>query len=147
MFLSDVGLLASMYADGLQIKLLNKEKDINFGAVFENAVAQELRAHGFDLYYFNSKKQGELDFATELNGDVVPIEVKSGKDYTRHRALDNVLGNEKYGIERAIVFCNENLRQEGKILYCPVYLAGMLEKEEAQEEYIYRPDISVLQQE
>lgn len=56
LFLSDVGLLASMYADGLQIKILNKEKDINFGAVYENAVAQELRAHGFDLYYFNSKK-------------------------------------------------------------------------------------------
>lgn len=54
LFLSDVGLLASMYADGLQIKILNKEKDINFGAVYENAVAQELRAHGFDLYYFNS---------------------------------------------------------------------------------------------
>lgn len=145
LFLSDVGLLASMYADGLQIKLLNREKDINYGAVFENAVAQELRARGFDLYYFNSKKQGELDFVIELGGDVVPIEVKSGKDYTRHRALDNVLGNEKYGIERAIVFCNENLRQVGKILYCPVYLAGMLEDEEPQEEYIYRPDISVLQ--
>lgn len=53
LFLSDVGLLASMYADGLQIKILNKEKDINFGAVYENAVAQELRAHGFDLYYSN----------------------------------------------------------------------------------------------
>ena len=125
LFLSDVGLLASMYADGLQIKLLNKEKDINFGAIFENAVAQELRAHEFDLYYFNSKKQGELDFVIEMNGNVVPIEIKAGKDYTRHRALDNVLGNEKYGIERAIVFCNENLKQAGKILYCPVYLAGM----------------------
>lgn len=73
LFLSDVGLLASMYADGLQIKILNKEKDINFGAVYENAVAQELRAHGFDLYYFNSKKQGELDFLIEYQEAVLPI--------------------------------------------------------------------------
>ena len=63
-----MGLLAAMYADGIQIKILNKEKDINFGSVYENAVAQELRAHGFDLYYFNNKKQGELDFVMEYQG-------------------------------------------------------------------------------
>ena len=57
-----------MYADGIQIKILNKEKDINFGSVYENAVAQELWAHGFDLYYFNNKKQGELDFVMEYQG-------------------------------------------------------------------------------
>ena len=53
-------------------------------------LAQELRAHGFDLYYFNNKKQGELDFVMEYQGEILPIEVKSGKDYMRHRALDNV---------------------------------------------------------
>ena len=126
LFLSDVGLLASMYADGLQIKILNKEKDINFGAVYENAVAQELRAHGFDLYYFNSKKQGELDFLIEYQGAVLPIEVKSGKSYERHRALDNVLKNKCYGIRKAIVFCNDNVRVKDKVMYCPVYLAGFL---------------------
>ena len=65
LFLSDVGLLAAMYMDNIQIKVLNKEKDINFGAIYENVAAQELKAHGFDLYYFNSKKQGELDFLIE----------------------------------------------------------------------------------
>lgn len=146
LFLSDVGLLASMYADGLQLKLLNRERNINYGAIFENAVAQELRTHGFDLYYFNSKKQGELDFVTEYRGEVLPIEVKSGKDYTRHLALDNVLKNERYGIRRAIVFSNENIRLDGKVLYCPIYLAGMLEKEEERGEYIYYPDFSILQE-
>ena len=62
---TDVGLLAAMYADGLQLKILNNEADINFGAIYENAIAQELHAHGFELYYFNSKKQGELDFVIE----------------------------------------------------------------------------------
>lgn len=78
-----MGLLAAMYADGLQLKILNNEADINFGAIYENAIAQELHAHGFELYYFNSKKQGELDFVIEYQGSVLPIEVKSGKDYTR----------------------------------------------------------------
>ena len=94
LFLSDVGLLAAMYMDNIQIKILNKEKDINFGSIYENAAAQELKAHGFDLFYFNSKKQGELDFVVEQNGNVLPIEIKSGKDYTKHAALSNVMANE-----------------------------------------------------
>ncbi len=146
LFLSDIGLLASMYADGLQLKILSKEKDINFGSIYENAVAQELRAHGFDLYYFNSKKQGELDFVIEYQGNVLPIEVKSGKDYTRHRALDNVLKQEQYGIKQAIVFGNENIKKEGKILYCPVYLAGMLHQQVMEEDFIYSLDLKGLQE-
>lgn len=145
LFLADVGLLASMYADGLQIKILSKEKDINFGSVYENAVAQELKAHGFDLYYYNSKKQGELDFVIECRGEVLPIEVKSGKDYARHRALNHVLGNESYGIKEAIVFCNENIQVKDRIFYCPVYLAGLLKKQMPQGDFIYRLDLSVLQ--
>ena len=104
LFLSDVGLLAAMYADGIQVKILNKEKDINFGSVYENAVAQELRAHGFDLYYFNNKKQGELDFVMEYQGGILPIEVKSGKDYMRHRALDNVLKTHSMKFQKQLYF-------------------------------------------
>lgn len=145
LFLSDVGLLASMYADGLQLKILNNEKNINFGAIYENAIAQELKAAGFDLYYFQSKKQGELDFVVEYRGKVLPIEVKSGKAYARHQALDNVLSNENYEIDEAIVFCQENIRVDAGVFYCPVYLAGMLKKEESTSDMIYAPDFSVLQ--
>ena len=144
LFLSDVGLLAAMYADGLQIRILNKEKDINFGAIYENAVAQELKMQGFDLYYFNSKKQGELDFVIEYQGNVLPIEVKSGKSYTRHNALNNVLSTQRYGIEQAIVFCNENIHKKGNITYMPVYMAGMLKKE-TTEDYFYSLDLGILQ--
>ena len=144
LFLSDVGLLAAMYADGLQIKILNKEKDINFGSIYENAIAQELKMHGFDLYYFNSKKQGELDFVIEYQGNVFPIEVKSGKGYTRHNALDNVLAVPRYHIEQALVFCNENIHKEGKILYMPVYMAGMLKKQ-MEEDFFYSLDLGILQ--
>lgn len=146
LFLSDVGLLASMYVDGLQLKILNKEKDVNFGAVYENAAAQELKAHGFELYYFNSKKQGELDFVIEYRGNVLPLEIKSGKAYTRHNALDSVLGDEKYAIPQAMVFCNENVSVNGKVEYLPIYMIGFLEKK-TPEDYIYSLDLSALQQE
>ena len=144
LFLSDVGLLAAMYMDGLQIRILSGEKDINFGAVYENAVAQELNAHGFDLYYFNSKKQGELDFLIEYEGDVLPIEVKSGKAYSRHIALDNVINNELYQIPRAFIFSNENVRREGKKIYYPIYMVGFLNRENSLPPQIYKPDFSIL---
>lgn len=145
LFASDVGLLAAMYANGLQVQILKKELDINFGAVYENAVAQELKTHGFDLYYFQSKKQGELDFVAEYQGKVLPIEVKSGKAYARHLALNHVLGNENYGIEQAVVFCNENILVKEKIFYCPVYMAGFLKKEMEQDDLYYSIDLSILQ--
>ena len=144
LFLSDVGLLASMYTDGIQLKLLRREKDINFGSVYENAAAQELKAHGYDLFYFNSKKQGELDFVIENQGHVLPIEIKSGKDYQSHSALNKVLSNAQYEIPQAAVFSNENLSQKGKIIYYPIYMLMFLQKQSELAEMIYRPDFNAL---
>jgi len=100
--------------------------DVNFGAIYENVVAQELVAHGFKPYYFNSKKNGEVDFLIEYKSSVLPIEVKSGKDYERHRALANIMDIPNYSLSQAIVLCNENTHREGKILYMPVYLIGFM---------------------
>ncbi|MBR6464231.1 MAG: ATP-binding protein [Verrucomicrobia bacterium] len=144
LFLSDVGLLAAMYMDGIQLKLLNREKGINFGSIYENAAAQELKAHGFDLYYFNSKKQGELDFIVEISGDVLPIEMKSGKDYARHAALDNVMGNLDYAIPVAYVFQNDNVKMEGKVVYLPVYMLMFLQKEANDMPQIYKVNLDGL---
>ncbi len=129
LFLCDVGLLASQYAANIAVDLLNGDVEINYGAVYENFAAQELRAHGYNLYYFNNKKQGELDFVVEDKGSVLPIEIKSGKDYKRHNALSNVMQNEEYGIGRAIVFSNGNLERNGKILYLPIYMLMYLRPE------------------
>ena len=98
LFQSDVGLLASQYAGGIQLRIINGDKDINFGSVYENAVAQELAAHGIATYYYNNKKRGELDFVIELGGKVLPIEVKSGKDYETHRALSNIMDCGQYDL-------------------------------------------------
>ena len=145
LFLADVGLLASMYMDNIQVKILNGEKSINFGAVYENVAAQELKAHGFDLYYFNSKKQGELDFLIERNGHVLPIEIKSGKDYTKHAALSNVLANEDYAIPEAYVFQNDNVSKVGKITYYPIYMLMFVKKQDQSGDLIYTIDLGPLQ--
>ena len=143
LFQNDIGLLASQYADGIQLRILNDEKGINFGSIYENVVAQELRAHGFDLYYFNSKKQGELDFVIEYRGKVLPIDVKSGKDYQRHNALTGVMANDDYQIAEAFVLSNANVKRVGRVTYLPIYMVAFLEKEHPIS-LIYRPDIAGL---
>lgn len=145
LFLADIGLLASMYMNDIQIKILNKEKDINFGSIYENATAQELKAHGFELYYFNSKKQGEIDFLIEQAGTVLPIEIKSGKDYTQHAALNNVLANEDYAIPKAYVFHNGNISTSEKITYYPIYMLMFVECKKPKQDMIYKLDIKALQ--
>lgn len=145
LFLSDVGLLASMYMDGIQMKILSGEKSINFGAVYENAVAQELKAHGFELYYYNNKKQGELDFVVERGGEVLPIEVKSGKDYTKHISLENVLANKRYEIKEACVLYNGNIEVRGNVVYYPIYMMMFLQREPVSGDMIYRINLEGLQ--
>ena len=143
LFQNDVGLLACQYAEGIQLQLLTDAKSINYGSIYENAVAQELHAHGFDLYYFNSKKQGELDFVVEKGGKTYPIEVKSGKDYQRHNALSNVMANEDYQIPQAYVFSNGNVSQEGRVLYLPIYMTAFLEKQ-TPIDVVYKVDLTGL---
>lgn len=127
LFLSDVGLLASQYAVNIAFDLLNGVSEINYGAIYENLAAQELHAHGYNLYYFNSKRQGELDFVVEDRGNVLPIEIKSGKNYKRHNALSNVMATPEYNIPQGVVFSNGNLEVVGRITYYPVYMLMFLQ--------------------
>ena len=129
LFLSDVGLLTTIYGKSCKLKIVSGDKGVNKGAVYENVVAQELHAHGFPLYYYNSKKMGELDFVIEYFGSVLPIEVKSGKDYEKHSALDNVMAVDEYEIEQAYVFTNDNVKTDGKITYFPIYMSMFLQED------------------
>ena len=121
-------MLTSMYPNSIKLSIFNRDKNLNNGALFENAVAQELVSKGYDVYYYNGKKQGELDLMIERNGYVLPIEVKSGKDYKIHSALDKVLSNDSYGIPEAIIFNNGNVEMDGKKIYMPIYMAMFLEE-------------------
>lgn len=137
LFLNDVGLLAAMYGGNIQTRLLSKDSNVNFGSIYENLVAQELCAHGFamghSLYYFNSKRKGELDFVIEYDNHILPIEVKSGKDYERHNALSNVMSNREYDIPYAYVFSQENIHIKGNIIYLPIYLIAFMEQVQVDE--------------
>lgn len=130
LFQNDVGLLASQYASGIQLKLLQGYTDIHYGAIYENVVAQELHAHGFNLFYFNSKNQGELDFLLEQDAVVTPLEVKSGKTYDRHNAMRNVLSNAEYHITDGLVLCNDNLHIKENVTYAPIYMLMFLHAKE-----------------
>ena len=144
LFQNDVGLLAAQYADGIALQMLSGEVNINCGAIYENLVAQELMAHGWDLRYFNSKKQGELDFVLEQDDEIIPLEVKSGKDYQRHSALSNVMKNKDYGIRRAIVLNNKNVVEKDRTLYAPIYMTMFLRKRVSEKPLIYKVDMEGL---
>lgn len=136
-------MLTCQYAAGIQVKLLSGEITINYGAVYENAVAQELLCNGITPYYYNSKKQGELDFVIGYSSGIVPIEVKSGKDYERHNALSNVINSHEYDIRKAFVLCNGNIRMDGKIIYLPIYMTMFIRKTN-DNAGIYEIDLSGL---
>lgn len=134
LFLNDIGLLNTAMMDSdVKFKILNDEKEINFGAPYENVCAQELYAHGFNdkLFYYNSKKHGEIDFVIEYKGDVLPIEIKSGKANEQliynHCALNNIL--KTYPIKNAYVFGETNIKKESNIITLfPIYMISFIEK-------------------
>lgn len=144
LFLSDVGMLTTMYGRATKMQLLSNDQNINYGAIYENVVAQELKAHGFKLYYFNSKKTGELDFVIEYNGKIMPIEVKSGKEYNRHSALNNVLNIDNYSINEAFVLSNFNVSVTDRITYYPIYMLMFIRNDEIKMPTMELDDLSML---
>lgn len=129
LFSSDTGLLTSAYPTETKIELINKNGEVNKGAHFENAVAQQLTANGFEPYFCKKKNTGELDILIEMSGKVVPIEVKSGKSYKVHKALDNFMKIPDYHIEKAYVFSMGNVEREGAVTYLPIYMCYLLKEQ------------------
>ncbi len=142
LFLSDVGLLTTMYGRATKMQLLSNDQNINYGAIYENVVAQELKAHGFKLYYYSGRKTGELDFVIEYNGKILPIEVKSGKGYYRHSALNNVLNIDNYSINEAFVFTNFNVSVEGRVTYYPIYMLMFIKNDDIKMPVLELDDLS-----
>lgn len=124
LYLNDVGLLTNLLYDNNINAVLNDERSINLGTVYESVVAQELHAHGYTLHYYDNKKKGEVDFLIDDfdNLMALPLEIKSGKDYKIHSALDNFLSTPLYNIHRAVVLSNEReVYNENGITYMPIY--------------------------
>lgn len=141
-YLNDIGILTDILYSNNVSAIMNDERSINLGTVYESVVAQELSAHGFQLYYYDNKKMGEVDFLVDDYDHlaVLPLEIKSGKDYTIHSALDRFVSNESYNIPRAIVFSNDGkVFQKGRIIYMPIYFCMFLENKasEADNEFVF----------
>ncbi|MBR7177822.1 MAG: DUF4143 domain-containing protein, partial [Clostridia bacterium] len=124
LYLNDVGILTSLlYGNNIKAVLSN-EKSINLGSVYETVVASELIAHGHKLFYYDNRSKGEVDYLIDDYDSLsaMPIEVKSGKNYTVHSALNTFVQNEDYHIKKAFVVSNErNITKKGKVIYIPIY--------------------------
>lgn len=124
LYLNDVGILTGiLYGNNIRA-VLDDERSINLGSVYETVVASELIAHGYKLFYYDNRTKGEVDYLIDDYDSLsaIPIEVKSGKDYTIHSALNAFVQNEDYRIKKAFVLSNEReVTQKGKIAYLPVY--------------------------
>ncbi len=131
LYLNDVGILSFLYY-GTNIDAIAKDSlSINLGSVYETVVAQELKAHGFPLFYYDNKKLGEVDFLVDDIKDMtsMPIEVKSGKDYTKHTSLDRFISNKDYNVRRAFVLSNNReVTKRNGITYLPIYFIMFFQK-------------------
>lgn len=140
LYFNDVGLLTSrLYTNNIQ-PVLNDNRSINLGSVYETVVAQELRAHGHKLFYYDNRQKGEVDFLIDNHNrmSVMPVEVKSGKDYTVHSALTKLLEEPEYNILSGVVFSNEReVKKVGKVIYMPIYYVMFLDNRQLTPEETY----------
>ena len=124
LYLNDVGILTGiLYGNNIRA-VMDDERSINLGSVYESVVASELIAHGYKLFYYDNRSKGEVDYLIDDYDSLsaVPIEVKSGKDYTVHSALNTFVQNEDYHIKKAFVLSNaREITTNGKITYIPIY--------------------------
>ena len=128
-YLNDPGLLSSvLYGDNIRA-VLDDDRSINLGALYETVVACELKAHGHELFYYDNRSRGEVDFLINDydNLTALPLEIKSGRDYIIHSAISNLVSNGGYRIKKGIVFSNSReIREEKGILYLPIYFIMFL---------------------
>lgn len=127
LYQSDTGMLMRQYPPEASLDVIAGAKAVNFGGVYENVVAQELTSASIPLRYYHSNRRGEVDFLAETKrSSVVAIEVKSGKDYKKHAALNTLLGVDEYGVEAAFVLSEANAsvgERAGKpVYYVPLYM-------------------------
>ena len=118
LYQSDTGMLMARYPQPTAQAAYLDDSSPNLGAIYENVIAQELTAQGIPLYYYMAKKHGEVDFIADTNADsVMPFEVKSGRSYRTHAAIDAVLANAEYRISQGVVLSRSNIAQDGGTTY------------------------------
>lgn len=143
-YMNDTGLLCAACMENIQFEILNGNVGLNLGSILENVIAQQIKANGFTLHYFDSKKYGGLDFVIQNGLRIDLIEVKSGKDYKKHSALKKVLSVDNWKFKNAYVLCQGNIEKQNDITYLPWYLSVFLKPAQIPDNMIYKPDLSGL---
>lgn len=144
LFMNDTGLLCAACMKNIQFDILQGNVAVNMGSILENLFAQAIKCNGFSLNYYESKKYGEIDFVVQNGMMIDLIEIKSGNDYTKHPALDNMMKTDNWSFGEKIVFCKGNIRKQGEILYLPWYMIMFYRPDPVPEGYIYEVDLSAL---
>ena len=133
MYASDTGLFVTLAFKDKDItenviyeKLLNDKLSANLGYVYENMIAQMLRASGKDLYYHTipyaeGKKYYEVDFLISDRHKIAPIEVKSS-GYKSHKSLDEFSAKYSERIMNRYVIYTKDYKRENDVEYLPVYM-------------------------
>ncbi len=144
LFMADTGLLCAACMENVQFGILNGDLQINMGSILENMIAQQLKANGFHLNYYEGKKTGEIDFVIQNGMGVDLIEVKSGNDFKSHPSLDKLYRVDNWKFNRGTVLCKGNVDTNGTIQYYPWYMVMFITAFQAPKEMKYEVDLSAL---
>ena len=137
MFVGDTGLFVTLsfwdkkFTDNtIYHKLLSDKLSTDLGYVYENIIAQMLKAAGHELYYYtfptdSGKHNYEVDFLLADTDKVSPIEVKSS-GYKAHASLDAFCKKFSARIKNKYLIYTKDLRREGDVLYLPAYMTMFL---------------------
>lgn len=128
LYFLDIGLLICKEGRTTRNKIIIEDENYNFNYIYENFVCTQLLQNNYSLYYYNSRKHGEVKFVYEnkTKTQITIVEIKQEKYYQNHNTLDYL--NKTYqNINTSYVCCNHNIKKNNKILYIPIFLIGFLE--------------------
>lgn len=137
MYASDTGLFVTLAFKDSDItenviydKLLNDKLSTNLGYVYENVIAQMLRATGKNLFYHTipyaeGKKYYEIDFVILHKHKISPVEVKSS-GYKTHKSLDVFCSKFSDRIMHKYLIYTKDYKRENGVEYIPVYMTIFL---------------------
>lgn len=144
LFMGDTGLLCAASMENVQFGILNGDLHINMGSILENMIAQQLKANGFSLNYYDSKRTGEIDFLVQNGLGVELIEVKSGSDFKKHPALSRIMNVPEWKFQKASVLCKGNIEIADGVTYLPWYMIMFMVSYRPPKEMKYEVELSAL---
>ena len=144
LFMGDTGLLCAACMENVQFDILQGNLNVNLGSILENMIAQQFKCNGFSLYFFDTKKYGEVDFVIQNGMRIDLIEIKSGNDYKKHSSLSRIFSVDEWNINSAYVFCKANVEKIGGIQYLPWYMVMFYQPDRISRGMIHTVDMSNL---